>query len=151
MSAISNLASEAKLRSIIRVRAYGAHPNNEPKPAARGSGAYGAEQNHERKPAARGSGASGAHPNNEPKPAAWGSGAYGAQPDNEPKPAAWGSGGSGPRESIAAGVEGARRAPTSMRRLVGEEGFEPSRPFGHTDLNRARLPFRHPPWVRQSG
>ena len=28
---------------------------------------------------------------------------------------------------------------------VGEEGFEPSRPFGHTDLNRARLPFRHPP------
>src|SRR5258707_6356210 len=29
--------------------------------------------------------------------------------------------------------------------LVGEEGFEPSRPLGHTDLNRARLPFRHPP------
>ena len=29
--------------------------------------------------------------------------------------------------------------------LVGEEGFEPSRPCGHTDLNRARLPFRHPP------
>src|SRR5215831_20385462 len=28
---------------------------------------------------------------------------------------------------------------------VGEEGFEPSHPFGHTDLNRARLPFRHPP------
>src|SRR5215469_16739661 len=28
---------------------------------------------------------------------------------------------------------------------VGEEGFEPSRPLGHTDLNRARLPFRHPP------
>lgn len=28
---------------------------------------------------------------------------------------------------------------------VGEEGFEPSRPCGHTDLNRARLPFRHPP------
>jgi hypothetical protein len=34
---------------------------------------------------------------------------------------------------------------------VGEEGFEPSRPFGHTDLNRARLPFRHPPlWVRRN-
>jgi hypothetical protein len=32
---------------------------------------------------------------------------------------------------------------TSYR--VGEEGFEPSHPFGHTDLNRARLPFRHPP------
>jgi hypothetical protein len=28
---------------------------------------------------------------------------------------------------------------------VGEEGFEPSHPFGHTDLNRARLPFRHSP------
>jgi hypothetical protein len=31
---------------------------------------------------------------------------------------------------------------------VGEEGFEPSHPFGHTDLNRARLPFRHPPRAR---
>ena len=31
------------------------------------------------------------------------------------------------------------------RCLVGEEGFEPSHPFGHTDLNRARLPFRHSP------
>lgn len=30
---------------------------------------------------------------------------------------------------------------------VGEEGVEPSRPFGHTDLNRARLPFRHSPSV----
>ena len=29
--------------------------------------------------------------------------------------------------------------------MVGEEGFEPSHPFGHTDLNRARLPFRHSP------
>ena len=28
---------------------------------------------------------------------------------------------------------------------VGEEGVEPSRPSGHTDLNRARLPFRHSP------
>src|ERR1700730_18532346 len=31
------------------------------------------------------------------------------------------------------------------RTYVGEEGFEPSHPFGHTDLNRARLPFRHSP------
>ncbi len=30
---------------------------------------------------------------------------------------------------------------------VGEEGFEPSHPLGHTDLNRARLPFRHSPWA----
>ena len=28
---------------------------------------------------------------------------------------------------------------------VGEGGVEPPRPFGHTDLNRARLPFRHSP------
>src|SRR5205809_5622146 len=28
---------------------------------------------------------------------------------------------------------------------VGKEGVEPSRPYGHTDLNRARLPFRHFP------
>src|SRR5262245_13730217 len=27
--------------------------------------------------------------------------------------------------------------------FVRKEGVEPSRPFGHTDLNRARLPFRH--------
>lgn len=27
--------------------------------------------------------------------------------------------------------------------FVLEKGVEPSRPFGHTDLNRARLPFRH--------
>jgi hypothetical protein len=30
--------------------------------------------------------------------------------------------------------------------LVGKGGVEPPRPFGHTDLNRARLPFRHLPW-----
>src|SRR4051794_12570391 len=29
--------------------------------------------------------------------------------------------------------------------LVGMGGVEPPRPFGHTDLNRARLPFRHIP------
>jgi nucleotide-binding universal stress UspA family protein len=49
---------------------------------------------------------------------------------------------------------GNRRAGSRLARVirsarvhisVGEEGFEPSRPFGHTDLNRARLPFRHPP------
>src|ERR1700759_4784413 len=28
---------------------------------------------------------------------------------------------------------------------VGEGGVEPPRPYGHTDLNRARLPFRHSP------
>ena len=27
--------------------------------------------------------------------------------------------------------------------VVRERGVEPPRPFGHTDLNRARLPFRH--------
>ena len=33
---------------------------------------------------------------------------------------------------------------------MGKEGVEPSRPFGHTDLNRARLPFRHFPWRRHA-
>jgi hypothetical protein len=28
---------------------------------------------------------------------------------------------------------------------VGKGGVEPPRPYGHTDLNRARLPFRHLP------
>src|SRR6185312_8053415 len=32
---------------------------------------------------------------------------------------------------------------------VGEEGVEPSRPYGHTDLHRARLPFRHSPWRKR--
>src|SRR5919107_3715352 len=32
--------------------------------------------------------------------------------------------------------------------LVGKGGVEPPRPCGHTDLNRARLPFRHLPGVR---
>src|SRR5262249_3990447 len=59
----------------------------------------------------------------------------------------WGSGGR-PPGMIAAHAEGGRRPPTNMSRLVGEEGFEPSRPCGHTDLNRARLPFRHPPGQR---
>ncbi len=50
-----------------------------------------------------------------------------------------------PRASTADQREGGRRPPNSANYRVGEEGFEPSRPFGHTDLNRARLPFRHPP------
>ena len=29
--------------------------------------------------------------------------------------------------------------------MVGKGGVEPPRPYGHTDLNRARLPFRHLP------
>jgi FHA domain-containing protein len=37
-------------------------------------------------------------------------------------------------------------APREHACPVGEEGVEPSRPYGHTDLNRARLPFRHSPW-----
>jgi hypothetical protein len=58
----------------------------------------------------------------------------------------WGSGGLGPQKEPM---------PTEMvsefrehAQLVGEEGVEPSRPYGHTDLNRARLPFRHSPWQR---
>ena len=31
---------------------------------------------------------------------------------------------------------------------VGKGGVEPPRPYGHTDLNRARLPFRHLPGSR---
>src|SRR5215471_17822093 len=53
-----------------------------------------------------------------------------------------------PPEGIAAHGAGGQRPPSIMSRLVGEEGFEPSRPRGHTDLNRARLPFRHPPGQR---
>jgi len=38
----------------------------------------------------------------------------------------WWSGGSGPRESTAAHAEGARRAPTSVGRLVEVAGIEPA-------------------------
>jgi hypothetical protein len=38
-------------------------------------------------------------------------------------------------------------ASTGHQSFVGEGGFEPPRPYGHTDLNRARLPFRHSPVV----
>jgi hypothetical protein len=40
-----------------------------------------------------------------------------------------------------------RQGLRSPQAYVGEEGVEPSRPYGHTDLNRARLPFRHSPRV----
>ena len=49
------------------------------------------------------------------------------------------------RGGIAAHGAADRRSASKQCRLVGEEGFEPSRPCGHTDLNRARLPFRPPP------
>jgi hypothetical protein len=68
-----------------------------------------------------------------------------------PRAARGGSGGSSPREDTADCGEGDRRSPNTNHCLVGEEGFEPSRPFGHTDLNRARLPFRHPPRARKEG
>ena len=64
---------------------------------------------------------------------------------------AGGPGGSSPRASTADFREGGQRPPNSVSCLVGEEGFEPSRPFGHTDLNRARLPFRHPPRAGSKG
>ena len=35
--------------------------------------------------------------------------------------------------------------------LVRVKGVEPSRGYPHTDLNRARLPFRHPPGQRRIG
>jgi hypothetical protein len=64
-----------------------------------------------------------------------------------------GSGGSPPRASTPRGSPGnwPRGPVNSVNYRVGEEGFEPSRPFGHTDLNRARLPFRHPPWAGSKG
>ena len=36
---------------------------------------------------------------------------------------------------------------SASNEYVGEGGVEPPRPSGHTDLNRARLPFRHSPEV----
>lgn len=50
---------------------------------------------------------------------------------------------------VLAGKHSAPPAPWGPARpefvLVGKGGVEPPRPFGHTDLNRARLPFRHLP------
>src|SRR5207249_3677820 len=42
-------------------------------------------------------------------------------------------------------------AAASRQACVGEGGVEPPRPYGHTDLNRARLPFRHSPQRRPEG
>lgn len=36
------------------------------------------------------------------------------------------------------------QADAGRRALVSEAGFEPARPGGHSTLNAARLPFRHP-------
>jgi hypothetical protein len=57
-------------------------------------------------------------------------GAWGLHPHKEDE--------TSPRPALSAGMG------MDIRR-VGEEGVEPSRPYGHTDLNRARLPFRHSP------
>jgi hypothetical protein len=52
--------------------------------------------------------------------------------------------------------DGMKKAPVRKLRFpppeaaglcVGKGGVEPPRPFGHTDLNRARLPFRHLPFT----
>ncbi len=51
----------------------------------------------------------------------------------------------GQHDEGVAGKEPPGSDHTTPKLRVGEEGFEPSHPFGHTDLNRARLPFRHPP------
>ncbi len=69
--------------------------------------------------------------------------ANGEQPESARAPR--GGPGGRPRTSTADHWEAGQRPANSMNYRVGEEGFEPSRPFGHTDLNRARLPFRHPP------
>src|SRR5690606_22912925 len=45
-----------------------------------------------------------------------------------------------PPKNTAAHQEDEHGSSTRVGQLVGEEGFEPSHPFGHTDLNRARLP-----------
>ena len=41
-----------------------------------------------------------------------------------------------------------RKAPKGLSYVVREGGVEPPRPFGHTDLNRARLPI--PPLAREA-
>jgi hypothetical protein len=75
----------------------------------------------------------------EPGPVRAGKGPVG--PGNRTR----GGPGGRPPDGIAVLGAGCQRQPSMMSQLVGEEGFEPSRPRGHTDLNRARLPFRHPP------
>ena len=87
-----------------------------------------------------------ARPGADQRPGNGGKKADGAQPQREAGPpggfrgvAPPGQHGAGQNEKWPLAND--QRPPTR----VGEEGFEPSRPFGHTDLNRARLPFRHPP------
>jgi hypothetical protein len=60
------------------------------------------------------------------------------------KPTAGGVGGRPPTAN-ARRPRRCEAVPGASKSRVGEEGFEPSHPFGHTDLNRARLPFRHSP------
>ena len=58
------------------------------------------------------------------------------------------SGGSAPGAEMTS-APGSRVPRTEgTQALVGMGGVEPPRPFGHTDLNRARLPFRHIPMRR---
>ena len=54
---------------------------------------------------------------------------------------------SGPRRTTRGGRRACRRARGVEPEGVGEGGVEPPHPFGYTDLNRARLPFRHSPGV----
>ena len=68
------------------------------------------------------------------------------QQSHSPQPPQRGaSGGSAPGAEMtsAPGPRFPRTEGTQV--LVGMGGVEPPRPFGHTDLNRARLPFRHIP------
>ncbi|GES04443.1 hypothetical protein Acor_65110 [Acrocarpospora corrugata] len=61
-------------------------------------------------------------------------------------PHSGGFGGSPPRVTTKRPRRKEAKLPTSRgQSFVGKGGVEPPRPFGHTDLNRARLPFRHLP------
>jgi integrase len=51
----------------------------------------------------------------------------------------------GVSKPLAAGAASTVTSHLTCINLVGEGGVEPPRPSGHTDLNRARLPFRHSP------
>jgi hypothetical protein len=64
----------------------------------------------------------------------------------------------GPRDRRRTSASPLRPSPRASQRrscresgpcLVGKGGVEPPRPYGHTDLNRARLPFRHLPVARE--
>jgi hypothetical protein len=66
--------------------------------------------------------------------------------------ATWGAWGARPPNIMTRSRKGLRppQAHVAPDR-VGEGGVEPPRPYGHTDLNRARLPFRHSPeWCERS-